>query len=81
MKYSGVELELFDNEDMWKFLEDDIKGVVATITHRRAVAINKHISNYDSSAPSSCLFYTDAVNMYGWAMSQYLPTGLCVYVV
>ena len=81
LKYSGVELELFDNEEMWKFVEDNIRGGVATISHRRAVANNKHMSDYDSSAPSTCLFYTDAVNMYGWAMSQYLPTGLCIYDV
>ena len=61
LKYSGVELELFDNEEMWKFVEDNIRGGVATISHRRAVANNKHMSDYDSSAPSTCLFYTDAV--------------------
>ena len=80
LKYSGVELELFDNEEMWKFLEDNIRGGVATISHRRAIANNKHMDDYNSSEPNSCLFYTDAVNMYGWAMSQYLPTGIYMFV-
>jgi hypothetical protein len=28
---------------------------------------------YDSSQPHSYVFYGDAINLYGWAMSQKLP--------
>ena len=29
----------------------------------------------DKKAPSKYIMYLDAYNLYGWAMSQYLPTG------
>ena len=33
------------------------------------------MEKYDEKAPSKYIMYLDANNLYGWAMSQYLPTG------
>ena len=33
------------------------------------------MKEYDEKAPSKHIMYLDANNLYGWAMSQYLPTG------
>ena len=33
------------------------------------------MKEYDEKAPSKYIMYLDANNFYGWAMSQYLPTG------
>ena len=34
-----------------------------------------YMKEYDEKAPSKYIMYLDANNLYGWAMSQYLPTG------
>ena len=33
------------------------------------------MKEYDEKAPSKYIMYLDANNLFGWAMSQYLPTG------
>ena len=33
------------------------------------------MKKYDEKAPSKYIMYLDANNLYGWAMSQYLPTS------
>ena len=33
------------------------------------------MKNYDEKAPSKNIMYLDKSNLYGWSMSQYLPTG------
>ena len=33
------------------------------------------MKEYNEKAPSKYIMYLDANNLYGWAMSQYLPTG------
>ena len=38
-------------------------------------AHNKYMKEYDEKVPSKYIMYLDANNLYGWAMSQYLPTG------
>ena len=33
------------------------------------------MKKYDEKVPSKYIMYLDTNNLYGWAMSQYLPTG------
>ena len=41
-----------------------------------AYANSKHMGKlYDSSKPDNTILYVDAYNLYGWAVSQSLPTG------
>ena len=45
------------------------------ITHRHAKANNPEVSDYNPAEANSYIRYYDANNLYGWAMSQPLPTG------
>jgi len=76
LKHTKIELELMKDPDMLLFIEKGIRGGISTITHRHAKANNPYIpESYDKSKPNSYITYLDTNNLYGWAMSQYLPTG------
>ena len=75
LKKSGVKLELLTDPDMHMMFEKGIRGGISTITHRHAKANNKYLSSYDPAKESSYIIYLDANNLYGFSMTQYLPTG------
>ena len=75
LKKTGVELELMLNINTFQFIERGIRGGVSYICERYAKANNKYISDYDPTKPSNYITYLDANNLYGWAMSEDLPTG------
>ena len=45
------------------------------VSKRHAKANNPLADVYDPEKPSSHILFLDAINLYGWAMSQYRPTG------
>ena len=76
LKKTGIRLDLLLDPEMLLMVERVIRGGITQSVHRWAAANNPHMgSEYDSSKPSRYLQYLDANNLYGWAMSQPLPTG------
>ena len=71
---TGVNLELLTDPDMHLFVEKGLRGGISIITQRYAEANNKYLDDYDKAKESNHLIYLDANNLYGWAMSQPLPT-------
>ena len=55
------------------FIEKETRGKISYIPKRYAKANNKSMSDYDSNKPSTFITYLDKNNLYGWAMSKYLP--------
>ena len=75
LKMTDIKLELMTDIDMFQFIEKAMKGGISYIANRYGKANNKYMKEYDEKAPSKYIMYLDANNLYGWAMSQYLPTG------
>ena len=75
LKMTDIKLELITDINMYQFIEKGMRGGISYIANRYGKANNKYIKTYDEKAPLKYIMYLDANNLYGWAMSQYLPTG------
>ena len=75
LRMSRVDLQLITDVVMYHFVENSIRGGISLISTRHAQANSPSFPNtYASSLPNQNLIYLDANNLYGWAMSQSLPT-------
>ena len=75
LKMTEIKLEIMTDIDMFQFIEKGLRGGISYIANRYGKANNKYMKEYNEKAPSKYIMYLDANNLYGWAMSQYLPTG------
>ena len=75
LKMTKVKLELMTDINMYQFIEKGMRGGGSYIAKRYGKANNKYMEGYDEKKPSKYIMYLDANNLYGWAMSQYLPYG------
>ena len=75
LKKTRVELELLTDYDQHLFIEKGMRGGISMVSKRHARANNPAVEGYDPEKSNSHILYLDANNLYGWAMSQPLPTG------
>ena len=65
LKFTNINLDFIKDKDLLLLLEINIRGGNSSVMGPR----------YIESDTNTKLLYIDANNLYGWAMSQYLPTG------
>ena len=63
LKYTNIKLQTLQDKDMILLLENNIRGGISSVMGDR----------YVKSDENKKILYIDANNLYGWAMSQYLP--------
>ena len=73
LKMTGVKLEKISDIDKYLFIEKGLRGGISYIAKRYAKANNKYMNDYDPKKPSTFISYLEMNNLYGWAMSEYLP--------
>ena len=73
LKMTGVKLKLIDDIDMHSFIEKGMRGGISYIARRYCKANNKFAEGYDENKDSTVITYWDVNNLYGWAVTQYLP--------
>ena len=84
LKMTGVTLEKINDPDkyifvflcllnIYMFFEQGKRGGVSYINKRYSKANNGYCKDYDKEKPKKYIIYLDMNNLYGHAMSQYLP--------
>ena len=75
LRETKVSLQLITDIDMYLMVEEGIRGGISMISNKYAKANNPYVKDFNVTEPTSYISYLDANNLYGWAMSQPLPTG------
>ena len=64
MEYTDIKLQTLQDKDMILLLENNIKGGIGSVMDEGYVQSDDNIK----------ILYVDANNLYGWAISEYLPS-------
>ena len=73
LKMSQVELEKISNADIHLFIEKGMRGDICQVPKGYSKANNEFCPDYDESKEKVYIKYLDMNNLYGKAMSEYLP--------
>ena len=75
LKMTKVVLELIPDPDMYIFFEKDTRGGISFVSNRYSKANNKYLKCNDPKQESKQIIYLGVNNLYGYAMSKFLPTS------
>ena len=73
LKMATIELDLISDIDVHLFIAKRMRGGISYIAKKHSKANNEYMECYDNNEKSKYITYLDANDLYGWAMSQYLP--------
>ena len=75
VKMTKTELELIPDPDMYIFFEKGTRGGISFVSNRYSKANNKYLKCNDPKQESKQIIYLGVNNLYGYAMSKFLPTS------
>ena len=76
LKKTGPRLDNITDTAMYLMVASGMRGGVCRIRQRYTKANNPYLgADYDPNSTSKYIIYLDSNNLYGWAMSKYLPSG------
>ena len=75
LKMTKVELEKISEADIHLFIKEGMTGGISCTSKRHSKENNKYCPDYGKTKPEKWIVYVDMNNLYGKAMSQYLPYG------
>ena len=75
LSMTKIKLELISDPDLYMFFEKGMSSGVSCISNRYIKANNKYLKSYDPKEESKHVIYLDANNLYGYAISKFLPTS------
>ena len=75
LNMTKVKLEIISNPDMYIFFEKGMRRGVSYIPDRYSKENNKYLKSCDTKQESKHIIYLDTNNLYGYAMSKFLPTS------
>ena len=74
-KMAKFKLELIPGPEMYIFFEKGTRGGISYISNRYGKASNTYLKSYDPKQVSKHIIYLDPNNLYGYAMSKFLPAS------
>ena len=74
LKIAKIQLELIADPDMYILFKKGTRGGISYISNRYSKAKNKYMKSYDPKQESQHIDL-DANNLYGYTMSEFLPTS------
>ena len=75
LKMAKVELEKISDPDMHIFIERCMRGGISYVNKSISKVDDKFCPDYDKNKPKVYINYDDMNDLYGDAVSQYLPYG------
>ena len=75
LNITKIKLEVISDPDMYLFFEKGMGVGVSYISNRYSKANNNYLKSYDPKQESKHIIYLDSNNLYGYAMSKFLPTN------
>ena len=75
IKMTQIKLKLISDIGKYYFVDNGLRGGISYISKKFSELNNIYMQNCDPTKENKYITDLDANNLFGWAMSQYLPYG------